>query len=105
MAVEVGKEMGLSRRELDRLENAGLLHDIGKIGVRDAVLRKPGPLTDDEWAEMRRHPGIGHDIIKDIPFLEAVAEIVMSHHERVDGSGYLRKLRGMRYHLRHGYSQ
>ena len=94
LAITVGREMGLSRSELDRLEKAALLHDVGKIGVPDAILRKPGPLTEDEWAEMRRHPAIGKNIIKDIPFLENVAEIVHSHHERFDGNGYPRGLKG-----------
>jgi len=94
MAVAVGKEMGLSWREMDRLEKAALLHDVGKIGVPDAILRKPGPLTEDEWAQMRRHPAIGRNIVRNIPFLEDVAEIVLSHHERFDGGGYPRGLRG-----------
>lgn len=94
LAIAVGREMGLSRSELDRLEKAALLHDVGKIGVPDAILRKPSSLTEDEWAEMRRHPAIGKNIIKGIPFLEDVAEIVYSHHEQFDGSGYPRGLKG-----------
>jgi putative nucleotidyltransferase with HDIG domain len=94
LAIAVGREMGLSRTELDRLEKAALLHDVGKIGVPDAILRKPGPLTEDEWAEMRRHPAIGKNIIRDVPFLEDIAEIIYSHHERFDGGGYPRGLKG-----------
>ena len=71
-----------------------LLHDIGKIGVPDAILLKPGPLTESEWAEMRRHPEIGHRILEGIPFMAEAAEIVFCHEERYDGSGYPRGLVG-----------
>ena len=70
------------------MQRGALLHDIGKIGVSDTILHKPGPLTDDEWVDMRRHPKIGHDMIKDISFLSGAATIVMAHHERFDGKGY-----------------
>ncbi|MFV1996462.1 MAG: HD-GYP domain-containing protein [Acidiferrobacterales bacterium] len=65
-----------------------LLHDIGKIGIPDAVLLKPGPLTDQEWSIMRRHPELGHQILANVPFMAPAAEIVMAHEERFDGSGY-----------------
>jgi putative nucleotidyltransferase with HDIG domain len=70
------------------MQRGGLLHDIGKIGVSDTILHKPGPLTDDEWVDMRRHPKIGHDMIKEISFLSGAARIVLAHHERYDGKGY-----------------
>lgn len=70
------------------LQRGGLLHDIGKIGVSDTILHKPGPLTEDEWVDMRRHPKIGYDMIKDIGFLSGAAQIVLAHHERFDGKGY-----------------
>ena len=70
------------------MQRGGLLHDIGKIGVSDTILHKPGPLTDDEWVDMRRHPKIGFDMIKDISFLSGAADIVLAHHERFDGKGY-----------------
>lgn len=70
------------------MQRGGLLHDIGKIGVSDTILHKPGPLTEDEWVDMRRHPKIGHDMIKEIGFLSGAAVIVMAHHERFDGKGY-----------------
>lgn len=70
------------------MQRGGLLHDIGKIGVSDTILHKPGPLTEDEWVDMRRHPQIGHDMIRDIGFLSGAATIVLAHHERYDGKGY-----------------
>jgi putative nucleotidyltransferase with HDIG domain len=70
------------------MQRGGLLHDIGKIGVSDTILHKPGPLTDDEWVDMRRHPQIGHDMIREIGFLSGAAVIVLAHHERFDGKGY-----------------
>ncbi len=71
-----------------------LLHDIGKIGIPDTILMKEGPLTDSEWIEMRRHPEIGYDILKPVPFLTGAAEMVMTHEERYDGAGYPRGLKG-----------
>jgi hypothetical protein len=74
------------------LKRAALLHDVGKIGVSDFILHKPGPLTPEEWEEMRRHPGIGYEMLKGVRFLAEPAEIVLSHHERFDGKGYPRAL-------------
>lgn len=71
-----------------------LLHDIGKIGISDAILLKQGPLTPEEWGTMRQHPEIGHHILADVPHLALAAEIVLSHEERFDGSGYPRGLAG-----------
>jgi HD-GYP domain-containing protein (c-di-GMP phosphodiesterase class II) len=71
-----------------------LLHDIGKIGVPDAILLKPGPLDPQEWEEMRKHPQVGFNILKSIGFLKIPAEIVLSHQERYDGTGYPRALGG-----------
>jgi HD-GYP domain-containing protein (c-di-GMP phosphodiesterase class II) len=76
------------------LKRAGLLHDVGKIGVSDFILHKPGPLTPEEWEEMRRHPGIGYEMLRGVRFLAGPAEIVLSHHERFDGKGYPRALAG-----------
>jgi HD-GYP domain-containing protein (c-di-GMP phosphodiesterase class II) len=70
-----------------------LLHDIGKIGIPDAILLKPGPLTPEEWKIMRTHPEIGKRVIENIPFLRGAVPIVYSHHEKWDGSGYPRGLR------------
>jgi len=71
-----------------------LLHDVGKIGVPDAILLKPGQLTETEWEIMRRHPEAGYDLLAPIPFFEAAANIILCHEERFDGSGYPRGLRG-----------
>jgi HD-GYP domain-containing protein (c-di-GMP phosphodiesterase class II) len=71
-----------------------LLHDIGKIGVRDAVLLKPGPLNQDEWSEMREHPRLGWALLQRIEFLRDASIIVLQHQERFDGKGYPRGLRG-----------
>ena len=67
---------------------AGVLHDIGKVGVPDSVLRKPGPLTEDEWQLMRQHTTIGEGVVAPLEGMELVTPIVRSHHERWDGSGY-----------------
>lgn len=70
------------------MTQAGLLHDIGKIGIPESLLRKPGPLTEDEWAVMRRHPVVGAQIVAPLEFFSEGAAIIRHHHERVDGSGY-----------------
>jgi putative nucleotidyltransferase with HDIG domain len=70
------------------LRRGALLHDIGKIGVPDHILRKPGPLTENEWHTMKTHPDLGAKIIANVPFLEDVAVIIRAHHERWDGNGY-----------------
>jgi HD-GYP domain-containing protein (c-di-GMP phosphodiesterase class II) len=77
-----------------QFEYGFLLHDVGKLGVPDAVLKKPGPLDDDEWELMRRHPTTGRRILEGIPFLTEAKEIVYSHHERWDGKGYPKGLHG-----------
>jgi HD-GYP domain-containing protein (c-di-GMP phosphodiesterase class II) len=76
------------------LEYAFLLHDLGKIGVPDAVLSKAGPLTDEEWALMREHPAIGLRILEGVPHMDVVRAVVHSHHERWDGAGYPEGLKG-----------
>jgi HD-GYP domain-containing protein (c-di-GMP phosphodiesterase class II) len=76
-----------------------LLHDIGKIGIPDAILLKDGPLDEDEWRVMRTHPEIGHRILAAVPFMAEAAEIVLSHEERYDGGGYPRGLSGERIPL------
>lgn len=81
-------ELGIAAKELDDIERGAMLHDIGKIGVRDAVLLKPGPLDDAEWVEMKRHPALGYEILKDIAFLDRARLIPLHHQERWDGSGY-----------------
>ena len=93
-ARRLARELGIDGRELDDIERGATLHDIGKIGVRDAVLLKPGPLDDKEWAEMRRHPALGYDILKGIGFLERARLIPLHHQERFDGTGYPAGARG-----------
>jgi len=87
-AVEVGRELGLTGEELKALEYGGLLHDIGKIGIAEPILRKTSALTAEEMAAMRAHPAIGAEILKDVAFLRTAALAVRSHHERWDGRGY-----------------
>ena len=87
-AVAIGKEMGLSAEEMASLEVGALLHDIGKVGVADQILHKNGPLTPEEWLEMRKHPEIGYGLTSRISFLDHASPIVRHHHERWDGNGY-----------------
>jgi len=90
----IAERLGLPAAQLPDIGRGALLHDVGKIGVPDAVLLKEGPLDEEEWKEMRLHPQIGWRMIRSIPFLQAASEIVLSHQERWDGSGYPRALRG-----------
>ena len=92
-ALATAREYGMADAELADLAHGVLLHDIGKIGIPDAILLKPGPLTADEWKIMRTHPEIGRRLIEKIPFLRGAVPIVYSHHEKWDGSGYPRGLR------------
>src|SRR3989440_3864384 len=87
-SLRLGREYGLTRAEMKALEFGSLLHDIGKIGVPDAILRKPAKLTDEEWVRMREHPMHGQQILRGIKFLEGAARVVAQHHEKWDGSGY-----------------
>jgi HD-GYP domain-containing protein (c-di-GMP phosphodiesterase class II) len=82
------------RDALRQVHWGALLHDVGKIGIPDAVLLKAGPLSEEEWAVMRTHPEKGHDILAPVPFLAEAAKIVLSHEERFDGTGYPRGLNG-----------
>ena len=93
-SLRLGREYGLDQRQMKALEFGSLLHDIGKIGVPDSILRKPGKLTEEEWVRMREHPGHGQQILRGIEFLEGAARVVAQHHEKWDGSGYPRGLRG-----------
>jgi len=86
--VEIARALGLPRPDAPEIEFGFLLHDIGKVAIPDAILHKPGGLTGEERALMATHPTIGADILSDIDFLADAVEIVRSHHERWDGSGY-----------------
>ncbi len=93
-SLRLGREMGLGEEQLTSLEFGSLLHDIGKIGVPDAILRKPAALSESEWVRMREHPMHGQKILSGIQFLEGAARVVSQHHERWDGTGYPVGLRG-----------
>ena len=93
MSRKIGLELGLSGKDMDDLQLFTMLHDIGKIGIDDRILNKPGPLTEEEWVVMRQHPEIGYHISMSAPELTQVAEYVLSHHERWDGKGYPRALK------------
>jgi len=90
----LGEHLELGDRECELIRTAGALHDLGKIGVRDDILNKPGPLSEEEWEIMRRHPDIGADMIAQHSALAEVAPIVRHHHERWDGTGYPAGLKG-----------
>jgi putative nucleotidyltransferase with HDIG domain len=90
----IARRLGMPEAELPDLGRGALLHDIGKIGVPDAILLKPGKLTAAEWEEMKRHPQIGFNILKSVDFLKIPAEMVLCHQERFDGGGYPRGLAG-----------
>jgi putative nucleotidyltransferase with HDIG domain len=94
VSLEIAEEMQLPEKERESLRRAALLHDIGKIGVQDRVLRKPGPLNDAEMGEMREHSRIGHDMLKGLRFLRPSLPGVLHHHERWDGGGYPAGLSG-----------
>jgi len=93
-ATALGSELQMSDKELAALRRGGYLHDVGKIGIPDTVLLKPGPLTPEEFADMKRHPVIGADLCGNLQSLGQVRPIVQHHHERLDGSGYPDGLRG-----------
>src|SRR4051794_34787582 len=88
LATRVGARLGLRGMQLRLLSLAARLHDIGKLAVPDAILHKPGPLTELEWERMRRHSALGASMLADVPGLEPLAPLVRSHHEHWDGSGY-----------------
>ena len=94
ISVRIAKEMGCDAELLHRLYMSGLLHDTGKIGISDAVLRKPGKLTDAEYDHIKQHPSLGHRILKDIRQLADVLPAVLHHHEQWDGRGYPAQLAG-----------
>ena len=87
-ALLIGKRLGLDDDDLDTLRDAARLHDLGKIGIPDEILKKKGPLNDEEWVIMRRHPEIGESIIKPIRSLQHLCDLIRHHHERINGTGY-----------------
>ena len=94
LAMALADELGVGDDLLETLEYGALLHDIGKLDMPEAILCKPAPLTEAEWDVMRTHPQIGYDLVRKLPGFTGAAEMVLSHHEAFDGSGYPRGLRG-----------
>jgi len=92
-AFVLAQRLGLQQKELIHIGRGALLHDVGKIGVPDSILLKPGKLSSEEWTQMRRHPQIGYGILSDIPFLRPASEIVLTHQEHWDGGGYPNRLK------------
>ena len=90
----MAEELNWDKNEIEIIDWGGMLHDVGKIGIHDSVLNKPGKLTDDEYNEMKLHPLIGSQIVKDISFLKSVIPYILEHHERFDGKGYPRGVGG-----------
>ena len=93
-ALAIAKAMGLPEEDQKIIERAGILHDLGKIGIVDSILNKPGKLDDEEWKVMKGHPQRGLDILKPLRFLPAEKEIVLHHHERYAGGGYPEGIKG-----------
>ena len=91
---QLARATGVDETDLIHIRRGALLHDIGKIGVPDHILRKPAALTEEEWVIMRRHPEFAHDLLKPIPYLHAALDIPFCHHEKWDGTGYPRGLKG-----------
>jgi len=94
LSAAIALAMRVPRHVRDAVHLGALLHDVGKIGISDAILHKPGPLSEAEWEVMRRHPEIGVRVLRGIEFLEPALEVVLHHHERWDGRGYPTGLRG-----------
>jgi response regulator RpfG family c-di-GMP phosphodiesterase len=92
--IHLAQKLGLSEQEIDHIKYAGLLHDIGKIGVSEAILNKPGRLTEEEMNEIRKHPDLGARIISDVPFLKALVPLIRHHHEFYNGCGYPDRIAG-----------
>ncbi|MDR7401196.1 MAG: GAF domain-containing protein [Armatimonadota bacterium] len=94
LTVRLARALGVPEEEIVHIRRGALLHDIGKMGIPDAILLKPGPLTEDEWAVMRRHPDLARQLLWPIAYLRPALDIPYCHHERWDGTGYPRGLRG-----------
>jgi putative nucleotidyltransferase with HDIG domain len=94
MTVKLARSFGLSEAELAQVRWGALLHDIGKMGVPDGLLHKPGPMTDEEWVVMKKHPTFAYEMLAPIRYLRLALDIPYCHHEKWDGSGYPRGLKG-----------
>ena len=97
--VVLGQALGLGADELMALRRGGVLHDIGKLGIPDSILLKPGRLTDEEWVIMRTHPQLARDMLMPIAYLRDALDIPYSHHEKWDGTGYPQGLKGQQIPL------
>jgi len=93
-AQTIAEYLGWSAEEVNNLRFGSILHDIGKIHISEEILTKPGPLSDEEWIEMKKHPEVGAELVKDIHFLEFAVPVILYHHERWNGSGYPYGLKG-----------
>jgi putative nucleotidyltransferase with HDIG domain len=91
---DIAAHVGMDRRDQELAHTAGLLHDIGRFALSDRVMEREGRLSEEDWAAIRRHPSIGADLLKDVGVYGPVADIVLCHHERIDGRGYPRGLKG-----------
>lgn len=94
LAARLGARLGIATEEREALEYGAVLHDVGKIGIAEAILLKPGPLTPDEWTILRRHPDIGAEICRPLGLSRTLMPVIRHHHERWDGTGYPDRLRG-----------
>ncbi|NTW97124.1 MAG: HD-GYP domain-containing protein [Oscillochloris sp.] len=94
MTIRMAQAVGLSEADIIHVRRGALLHDIGKLGIPDAILHKPGPLSDEEWVIMRKHPEYAYEWLVPIEYLRPALDIPYNHHERWDGGGYPRKLAG-----------
>ncbi|MFN3492513.1 MAG: HD-GYP domain-containing protein, partial [Anaerolineales bacterium] len=94
LTLKLAQQLGLSRHEIINIRRGALLHDIGKIGIPDHILLKPGKLTEDEWVIMHQHPQYAYDMLASVEYLRPALEIPYCHHEKWDGTGYPRGLKG-----------
>jgi len=95
LTLRLARALGVPEEDLEHIRRGAILHDVGKIGIPDSILLKPGPLTEEEWAVMKKHPVYAYEWLSGIPFLKKALEIPYCHHERWDGSGYPRGLKGL----------
>jgi putative nucleotidyltransferase with HDIG domain len=94
ITMQLARRMGINEQELLHIRRGALLHDIGKMGIPDQILHKPGALTEDEWAIMHKHPEFAYEMLRSIEYLRPALDIPYHHHEKWDGSGYPRGLKG-----------
>ncbi|WP_407311220.1 PAS domain S-box protein [Desulfosporosinus sp. SB140] len=95
LSKRIGEALGLPEGQIEELKTVGLLHDIGKIAIEETILNKPGKLTEEEWEEIKRHPEIGYRILSTVNDMSEMADYVLAHHERWDGRGYPKGLKGI----------